>query len=378
MRSALRRSSRDRQTLSVAASRWARFGRASRGLLLIGAGAVVASAGVGLAPHLLGGSLTTMSVSAVAALLAGICALGAGARSLLRDRPRLMQLAGGAATLLLLAITVSIIAPAVAATSVPPTEVAATPAALGLAHESVVLTTTDGVELAAWYVHGTNGAGLVVMHGAGSTRSDVLDQAEVLVVGGYSVVLIDARGHGESRGKAMDFGWFGDLDIAAGTAFLASRPEIDDDRIGVVGLSMGAEEAIGAAASDPLIRAVVAEGATGRAASDKEWFSEAYGWRGWLQERLEHLQYSVTDLLTDASPPISLRSAVSEAAETEFLLIAAGNVADEGRAASYIRSGAIDRVTVWVVDGADHTSGLDARPDEWRRRVLGFLDARLT
>ena len=145
-----------------------------------------------------------------------------------------------------------------------------TPAALGLNFEPVTLTTTDGVDLAAWYLPGTNGAGVVVMHGAGSTRSDVLDQAAVLVDGGYAVVLIDARGHGDSDGTAMDFGWYGDLDIAAGTTFLASRADIDRTRIGVVGFSMGGEEAIGAAATDPLIRAVVAEGATGRQAADKD------------------------------------------------------------------------------------------------------------
>ena len=126
-----------------------------------------------------------------------------------------------------------------------------TPAALGLDYRTVTLTTTDGVELAAWYLPGTNRAGVVVMHGAGSTRSDVLDQSAALVGSGYAVVLIDARGHGDSHGTAMDFGWYGDLDIAAGTAFLASRADIDPGRIGVVGFSMGGEEAIGAAATDP-------------------------------------------------------------------------------------------------------------------------------
>ena len=252
-----------------------------------------------------------------------------------------------------------------------------TPAAVGLDYEPVTLTTTDGVELAAWYLPGTNGAGVVVMHGAGSTRSDVLDQAAALVHGGYAVVLIDARGHGDSDGTAMDFGWYGDLDIAAGTTFLASRADIDRTRIGVVGFSMGGEEAIGAAATDPLIRAVVAEGATGRQAADKEWFADTYGWRGWLQERLENVQDGITDFLTDASPPISLRQAVVTAPDTRFLLITAGNVDDEGHAASFIQSDMTERVTVWNVDGADHTGGYETRPDEWRQRVVEFLDESL-
>jgi uncharacterized protein len=264
-------------------------------------------------PHPIKNGLTTMSVVGDRPAAVRNRLVGVGAVSALRGRRRLGAFAGGAVVLVLLAATVSIVAPAVAATSVPSTEVTSTPATVGLEYESVTLTTTDGVELAAWYVPGTNGAGVVVMHGAGSTRSDVLDQAAVLARSGYTLALIDARGHGDSGGTAMDFGWYGDLDIAAGTEFLASRAEVDPGRIGVVGFSMGGEEAIGAAAADPRIRAVVAEGATARQAADKAWLSDVYGWRGWLQEQVEKVQYGITDYLTEASPPIALRSAVANA-----------------------------------------------------------------
>lgn len=340
-------------------------------------GAVGVAVGVGLVPYLPKSGATVMSVVAVVLLLAGIVAVVSGARSVLRKRRRSSQLAGGAATVTLVAVAVFVIAPAVAATNVPPTHVGATPATLGLHHEAVTLTTIDGVTLAGWYLPGTNGAGVVLMHGAGSTRSDVLAQAAVLVERGYAVIMIDARGHGDSGGTAMDLGWYGDLDIAAGTAFLASQVDIDRNRIGVVGFSMGGEEAIGAAAADPLIRAVVAEGATGRQAADKDWYSDIYGWRGWLQERLESVQDGITDYLTDASPPISLRDAVTRATGTRFLLITAGNVDDEGRAAAFIRSDTPERVAVWNVDGADHTGGYATRPGEWQRRVVAFLDQYL-
>lgn len=175
----------------------------------------------------------------------------------------------------------------------------------------------------------------------------------------------------------MDFGWYGDLDIAAGTAFLASRPEVDRSRIGVVGFSLGGEEAIGAAATDPLIRAVVAEGATARQSADKAWLSDVYGWRGTVQEQIERIQGCVTDYLTEASPPTTLRSAVAAASDTRFLLITAGNVDDEGHAAEFIGAAASERVTVWTVAGAEHTGGHDTQPDEWAQRVVDFLDEHL-
>jgi pimeloyl-ACP methyl ester carboxylesterase len=359
----------------VAASKRVRLGARSRGVLFVGVGSVLVAIGVGLAPHVIKNGLSIMSVVSIVAALTGLTLVVDGARSALRGRRRLAGIGGTAAVVIAIGLAVSTIAPAVAVSNVPTTHVDSTPAALGLDFESVTLTTDDGVELAGWYVAGTNRAGLVVLHGGGSSRSDVLDQAAALVRSGYGVVLIDARGHGASEGTAMDFGWHGDLDIAAATRFLAARPEVDPGRIGVVGFSMGGEEAIGATATDPLIRAVVAEGATGRRARDKEWLSDVYGWRGWLQERLEYVQDAITGYLANASPPVTLRSAVVGATKTRFLLITADD-ADEGHAARFIQSGS-ERVTVWTVSGADHTGGYDARPDEWQQRVTDFLDDSL-
>lgn len=362
----------------VMASKRVRIGSFRRGMLLVTIASIFVAVGVGLLPHVIKNGVTVTAVSGIVILLLGLVAIVEGVRTAMREQGRVGKALVATATVISVAVALSIVAPAVAATNVPGTEATTTPAALGLEFESVTLSTTDDVELAAWYLEGTNRSGVVLMHGAGSTRSGVVDQAAVLFGNGYSVLLIDARGHGDSGGIAMDFGWYGDLDIAAGTKFLAARDEVDPDRIGVIGFSMGGEEAIGAAAADPLIRAVVAEGATARQAADKEWFSDAYGWRGWLQERLEMVQYGITDFLTEASPPISLRSAVRAARNTEFLLITAGKVADEGRAAAYIQSGASERVTIWTVDGAGHTDGYNVHPNEWAQRVMAFLDEALS
>ncbi len=361
----------------IAASHRVRVAPRLRGILLVIVGAVLTAVGVGLVPHLIKNGVTIMSVGSVVVLVAGMMISVLGIRSAIGDRRLLGKVAGGLVAVIALLGAVLVVSPAVAATNVPTIRVTSTPATIGLDYESVSLTTSDGVKLAAWYLKGTNRAGVVMTHGASSTRSAVLDQAAALVGHGYSVVLVDARGHGDSHGTAMDFGWYGDEDIAASTKFLALRAEIDPRRIGVVGFSMGGEEAIGAAATDPRIRAVVAEGATGRQAHDKAWLSDAYGWRGSFQERLETIQYGITDYLTPASPPISLRSAVTQASNTRFFLITAGNIGDERRAASFIQAGTGERVAVWDVDGAEHTGAYKARPEEWQRRVVRFLDESL-
>ena len=205
----------------------------------------------------------------------------------------------------------------------------------------------------------------------------MLTHAVVLARHGFGVLLVDARGHGRSAGRAMDFGWYGDRDIAAAVTFLQSRPDVDRRRIAVVGMSMGGEEAIGAAASDPRIRAVVAEGATGRVAADKAFLPEVYGLNGWLQQCIDRVTTAYTALLTDARPPVSLRNAVAATAPRPVLLVTGGNVADEGHAARHMQRGN-SNVQVWTAPGAGHTAGLATRPDDWERRVTGFLGDALT
>ena len=170
----------------------------------------------------------------------------------------------------------------------------------------------------------------------------------------------------------MDFGWYGDADIAGALDYLAGRPDVDAARLALVGLSMGGEEAIGAAATDPRVRAVVAEGVTGRTAADKAWLSEEFGFRGLIQEGVDHLTYWLADLMTSASPPISLHDAVMQVAPRPLLLIATGEVPDEGLAAAYLQSAAPGSVEVWEIPGAAHTGGLATVPEEWTSEGAGF------
>jgi len=257
---------------------------------------------------------------------------------------------------------------------------ARTPADVGLAATAVTVKTSDGVDLAAWWVPGDNRAAVVVLHGAGSTRSAVIDHAKVLSSDGYGVLLVDARGHGESKGRGMDFGWYGERDVAAAVDFLVHQSTVDPDRVGVLGLSMGGEEAIGAAGNDPRVRAVVAEGATNRVAADKGYLA-AYGLRGHLQQGIDRMTYAVADLLTDAPQPRSLRSSLARAqadgTPTPVLLIVAGSVETERLAADYLAAAAPGTVQVWTVPDATHTKGLRVDPAGWRHRVLDFLGGAL-
>jgi uncharacterized protein len=263
--------------------------------------------------------------------------------------------------------------PAVYATNVPSTDVGqATPADRGVPFEDAEFMTADRVALSGWYIPSSNGAAVAILHGSGSTRSNVLDHAVVLADQGFGVLLFDARGHGRSEGRAMDLGWYGDVDAAAAVSYLEGRADVEADRIALVGMSMGGEEAIGAAAADDRVRAVVAEGATGRMAGDRGWLPRHV--LGWVQRGTDRIQDAATDLLTATGPPIELRRAVAVAAPRPILLIAAGNVATEIEAGEYIRSGSPGTVELWEVSDTGHTDGLATHPEEWVARVSEFLN----
>ena len=345
--------------------------------LVLGVLATAFGAGIGL-PYAAKTGLTVLTVIGLAALVAGVALLVVSGVILVRALPGWWRLAAVPFALGVLAFVVFPLSVALAVTHVPPTELSRqTPADRGLAYEDVRLATADGVELSGWYVPSRSGAAVVLRHGSGSTRSAVLDQAEVLAHHGYGVLLIDARGHGRSGGQAMDLGWYGERDTVAAVSWLAGHPGVDPGRIGAVGLSMGGEEVIGAAAADSRIRAVVAEGATNRTYADKGWLTDSYGARGWLQQRIDWVTYRFVDLLSGIGPPPSLRAAVARMSPRPVLLIAAGSVPDEGVADRWIQRASPDNVEVWEVPGADHTGGLTTQPAEWEQRVVAFLDREL-
>ncbi len=348
---------------------------ASAGAVLVAAVVVGASAGVAV-PHAGEAGLTVLTVTSGTALLLSLVLLVGGLIALGRSLRGWRRAGAVVGAFVVSLLVVDVLAIPVAACTVPATALGArTPASAGLEFVDATTTTRDGVRLSGWYLPSTSGAAVVLLHGAGSTRSAVLDHAIVLARQGFGVLALDARGHGSSGGRAMDLGWYGDDDVEAGVTFLSRVQGVDPHRIALVGLSMGGEEAIGAAAADPRVRAVVAEGVTGRQAADLHWLSDRYGWRGAAQELIQGAQTAVARVLTRTSPPTPLRRAVRAASPRPALLVVAGDVADEQHAAADLHAAAPGTVEVWTVRGSAHTAGLRTAPVEWQQRVTAFLVA---
>lgn len=373
------RTDKETTAASTGGRRRGRSGRATAWLAVV-LGIVGVALGLGIgARHLQVAGMSLTAAMGLVGLVGGLAATAAGATVLVRDVHGWRRWLALPVGLLLVWFMAWPLTMAVMVTNVPPIQVGSrTPADHGIAFEDVTFMTADGVRVSAWYIPSRTGAAVVLRHGATSSRADTLDEAVVLARHGYGVLATDARGHGDSRGVAMDWGWYGDLDTAAAVTYLAHRPEVDADRIGVVGLSMGGEEALGAAAADPRIHAVVAEGVSSRGTvADEELVLPGHPGR-WMNVAQTWIQQHVADLLTDATAPRGLRSAVVEGAPRPVLLIVGGEaLGGETTAGPRLQAAAPDTVDLWQVAGAPHIGGLATQPQQWETRVTGFLDRTL-
>jgi dienelactone hydrolase len=124
----------------------------------------------------------------------------------------------------------------------------------------------EGDSFPAWFVPAAEttvpGPGIVYLPGWDSTKEQGIMFALAIRERGFSTLLCDSPGIGEAvtfRGLVNRY----DYEVPAGAAFdyLASRPEIDDDRIATVGLSLGGYRVARSAAFDKRFAAAVAWGA---------------------------------------------------------------------------------------------------------------------
>ena len=241
---------------------------------------------------------------------------------------------------------------------------------LGRPAETVTLTTHDGLRLAASYVPSRNGAAIIAFPG----RSQPVPHARMLVRHGYGVLLLDRRGEGMSEGDYNAFGWSGEADVAAAVGFLRGRPEVDADRIGGLGLSVGGELLLQAAARTRSLRAVVSEGAGVRSLAEHLQTPGVGRMQRWLSNWV--VQTGALAVLSNASPPPDLTGLVARISPRAVMLVQAEHGAGgEELNPVYLRA-AGEPKSLWRAHGG-HTDALATQPGEYERRVVGFFDGAL-
>lgn len=247
---------------------------------------------------------------------------------------------------------------------------------------------TDGVLLRGWKVTppNPNGSWVLLFHGVADNRVGVIGQSEFLLRAGYSVVMMDARGHGASEGPIATYGWLERNDTRAiADALLGSiarRCTIDlpcppPRHIFALGESMGAGIALQSAAADPRIEAVVAE------ASFANLREASYDYAGLRKSPLLGktlfapgtwtLLYRGEKL---TGLPVAEVSPVKAVASRAFPVLLICDEKDEAlpcRHSEMIYAAARGPKELWIVPRAFHTAALGFQPEEFKRRVLTFF-----
>jgi alpha-beta hydrolase superfamily lysophospholipase len=248
------------------------------------------------------------------------------------------------------------------------------PAELGDSLVEVSFNATDGTLLRGWFGSAGDGrAGVILLHGYRDDRRQMLERARLLMSNGYSVLLYDARGCGESEGDLISVGYYETSDLLAAIQLMRQRGVA---RLACLGVSQGGATILLAAGRLDSIDCVIVESTYDRIenAIDRR-FRHRLAIPGSIGGALmipiaeRRLGISASRI----SPIDSLRSL-----HAPILVISGENdtrtTADDTR---NLFAAANDPKELWLIPGADHENLYDYAPEEYSRRVLGFLAKHL-
>lgn len=235
---------------------------------------------------------------------------------------------------------------------------------------SIVLRTAGHQPVAGWMVSGNPGDGVVVLlHGVRGDRREMIGRARFLHRLGYAVLLIDLPAHGESVAARITYGSNESAGVKAALDYLSR--EFPDERIGVIGVSLGAASLVlSEPASAP--SAVVLE-------SMFPTITEAVWDR--LQAHLGPFAQPVAPLMLWQLPlrlgvwPEQLRPIARLPSLRSPVLIASGSVDRHTTLAETTRlyDAARGPKELWIVDGAAHVDLHAFDPAAYESKVSAFL-----
>jgi uncharacterized protein len=233
-------------------------------------------------------------------------------------------------------------------------------------YQAVTFVTADDHSLNGFWRSPQNGAVVILLGGHGATRETMLPEAEVLARHGYGVLTMDYR---HCAGERATLGLREVDDLRAALEFVNNQPGVE--WVSVQGFSVGGVTAIRGAAQLPEIGAVISMGnyynmwdalnSPNAKPFSLNWqFENVISGLMWLQIR-------------QPLDTISPSSDLAKMKDRPVLLIFGENEAVHNRAAEQFQAAAGPK-ELWIVNGVGHGGYLSADPEEYKLRVLGFLD----
>ena len=266
---------------------------------------------------------------------------------------------------------------------------APTPADSGMRFTDVPLGARDGTRLAGWWIIPEDGvrrpdlAVVVMAHPADNRgKASLLPLVPALHRAGYIVLLFDFRSYGESEGTRTTHGFLEQQDLEA--AVHLARARAVGAPVAILGQGMGATAALLVAAQDPGIVCVVADSPWH--SWDDAFFSrpgaDSAGGSGYrvpaATRRALGKAIGFGFATGEAREPLA---AAPLAASRPVMIIYGENdpyVPFRNQIKIVSAVGTPNATWAWRANGVGHLEAYDAVPDEYRSRVIEFLDASMS
>ena len=241
--------------------------------------------------------------------------------------------------------------------------------------------TSDGVHIAGWYIPApegdAHGATVVIVHGHGNSKSDMLSYARV-VHDRYNVVLFDLRNHGRSSGTETTLGVREQGDVRAILDWL--EREKRPDGVALFGISMGGSTAANVADDDPRVDALVLDSTHATLANTIETRMRGQGYPLTLPGYWAIVvgSWVRTGVLVNAA---DAANAVDDLGHRPLLVLQGGRDLQQGAenaetlVAVARRAGVV--ADLRLCPEARHAAVIDHCPGQYRRWVRDFLHGAL-
>jgi len=246
---------------------------------------------------------------------------------------------------------------------------------------------SDSTQTVGWLLsQGKPAPAVVLSHGYGSNRSELLTLAFELWKAGYNVLLYDMRGHGESPVKWSGLGTYEKDDLLSAMKFLRSQrtdtnQELIDGRIGLYGVDLGGYVSLVASSQDPNIKAVAVDSVYPDVAhfmnhklktmlggdSDLANRLADYHWTNQLNELAIQLYLMRRE---DSAPAVE---SVAAASGRKFLFITGKNSGALGRMTQELHGAAKDSKQIIEVEQSRLIRLYDKASSEYDSRVVAFF-----
>lgn len=251
-----------------------------------------------------------------------------------------------------------------------------TPADFNLQYEEVTFPTPDGLNLRGWFIPSAaqTDKTIIILHGYPADKGDVLRWG-IFLQPVYNLLFFDFRGLGQSEGSYTTVGYLEPQDLLGALDYLKSRKELNPDKIGIMGFSLGGAVAIMTASQAPGIKAIVADSAFAKLDNMLEivyknffFIKKPFIWMTKLWARL-FLKVDVNK--------IAPQEAAKEVTIPLLIINGEKDILITPENAQAIYNNAAGPKELWLVKGAEHGVSYFAAKDEYEKKALDFFQKYL-